>query len=197
MINRYQEYLHICAALTADTNPPAPEIRELRGLMDEWLRWAPSAPHRDQFEGWEGTFPCWEALIQTAGEVMCLDPLPVTAVPIVEACWILSDECEEMQDWAKANVQACFNGLTTLAGSSYATVRWQVYVAISVLPERGLMYLRQGLSDPDAYCRRRVAGELVRLCPSDHVELSETISDDSDDWTRRLAVELRECKPLM
>lgn len=167
----------------------------MRGLLDDWLLWAPSVPYRDHFEGWEGTFPHWEALIQTAGEVMCLNPLPVDAVPLLEACWILSDECQEMQDWAKAHIQACFHSLIVLTKSRYPTVRWQVYVTMTCLRAGGMGHLRDALEDPDAYCRRRAASELVDLCPVDHVELSKRIIDDPDEWTRRLAVQLRDCVP--
>jgi HEAT repeat protein len=87
----------------------------------------------------------------------------------IEWCWAISEEGEELADYAKGHVEQCREALRRLATSTHRDVRWQVYSVLGVAGHRpeAERLLRAGLDDPDPYCRRRALLALARLAPHD------------------------------
>lgn len=111
-------------------------------------------------------------------------------LPEIELCWRISEEGEDMADFAKDHVEDCWPVLVELIDSKSAEVRWQVF---SVLPTGGHKageLLRKGLNDSDSYCRRRALIALAYLHPNDLVDLKMRLMQDSDPYVRRVAEEL-------
>lgn len=189
---RRQDYLRLREALVADTSRHVGASLELRHLLDDWLKWAESSAK--DHDSWESDYPRWTALVQACCAVMRQDPLPDSAVLLVEACWFLSEETEDMSEWASTNLDQCVAAIDRLARSTYRDVRRQVYVALYRWPAQGLPVLRQALSDPDAQCRLSAVEGLIHICPQDHAALALKIIDDPDKFVRELAVELRNCR---
>jgi hypothetical protein len=109
----------------------------------------------------------------------------------LEVCWSISEESEELADYAREHAAATWETLVRLAKSELPQVRWQVYDALSSSGERADEILRAALDDPDAYARRRAILSLARIRPGDAVSLAERFEHSDDPYIRSAARALR------
>ena len=161
----------------------------LAELCRAWQQWATIADSSE--DGWESDFPQWQSLMSSAKEYMRDAQLQIPNLPGLELCWQISEESEEMADYARAHYVDCWPVLMELAKSKNPRVRWQAY---SVLPAGGIVserILRQGLNDSDPYCRRRALLALAQLKPRDSAELRARFLQDSDPYIQKAATEFK------
>jgi hypothetical protein len=155
-------------------------------LVQEWKDWSAAA---DQSEnGWQSDFYNWKPLMEMAVAAMT-DPFShsVQTEKNIEFCWNISEETEDLADYASDHIKECMPILRTLCLSSYPTVRWQVYSVLSKAGEEGEELLRRGLNDPDPYCRRRALSSLALLHPKDAKEIANRFKNDNDPYIRQAA----------
>jgi hypothetical protein len=161
---------------------------ELRDLVQEWRRWATTANRNE--EGWQSDFPQWTALLALARQSMCISQPDEETIRLLEECWVASEEDEDLLEAAKLRPECCWPVLESLAESTFAACRWQVYEAATAAGSRAQQLLRRGLNDPDAYARRRAILALARLKPSDARTLAEALVRDADPYIRQAAIEM-------
>ncbi len=161
---------------------------DLTALCAAWQRWATSADRSEN--GWESDFPGWSDLIRRACSIMQDADAQLQYLAEIDLCWQWSEETEDMIACTKHRPDACWPVLIRLAGSDSPKVRWQVYAALPSAGPRCESYLRVGLNDPDAYCRRRALLALIGLDPDDLLELKRRFSADSDPTLRQIAARL-------
>ena len=141
------------------------------------------------FEGWERTFPQWFDLMDVAGACM-VDPACFDRHREgIEFCWAISEECQEMSDYARDHLREALPALAVLATSNNRTVRWQVYAAMDEGGREVTDLLVRGLDDPDDYVRRRAALALAGK-PVDVAPFVDRLRADTDPYIRRAAIEL-------
>lgn len=109
----------------------------------------------------------------------------------VELCWSISEETEDMADFAREHIERCRQPLSLLAQSSFPQVRWQVYSVLGSAGSGAEGLLRAGLEDPDAYCRRQAILALARLRPPDAGALADRFAEDQDPYIRQASVQMR------
>lgn len=167
----------------------------LTDICADWQRWALTADKSEN--GWESDFPRWQELIRCAKESMVdyCRAGPLLCLPEIELCWAISEEEEELSDFAQSNLDQCWNVVCDLASSERSEVRWQVYKVLGAAGVRGEALLRRGLEDPDAYSRRRALLSLAALRPGDADKLAEKYAKDSDRYMRLAAVDLAGVAP--
>lgn len=162
---------------------------QLAELCRRWQEWATIADTSE--DGWESDFPQWQSLMAAAKATMRDAKLQLAQLQQLELCWQVSEESEELAEYARAHYVDCWPLLLELAKSKNPRVRWQAY---AVLPAGGTVSeraLRQGLEDPDAYCRRRALLALAQLHPQDAPELRARFRQDPDPYIRQVALELK------
>ena len=157
-----------------------------------WLKWACTALQNE--DGWESNFYQWNNLMAEAKETMSNSFYSSNAMLDLELCWKISNETEDLADYAKSNLDQCRDILFKLASSEYPEVRWQVYEVLGYAGKTAEEQLRKALSDTDSYCKRRAILSLSKLCPHDALQLSERFANDTDPYIRKAALELRNCK---
>jgi hypothetical protein len=134
--------------------------QKLERLYAEWKTWSLSA-NKDE-DGWESDFPMWSDLMSAASEAMGREDLSHEDLNVLAHCWAISEESEELREFAENNVDSCWPVLEVLTGSDSAACRWQAYVAAAKAGPRARKLLSNGIaSDPDPYIRQ-AAIELVR-----------------------------------
>lgn len=158
------------------------------GLMN-WKSWASRADQREN--GWESDYPEWQKLMDLARTAMTDPQLPRTELDTLDSCWAISEETEDLLEFAKANLDRCWFRLPQLCGSLRPETRWQVYEVLGEAGSRAESLLRQGLSDTDAYCRRRAAISLARLHPADSLQIHSQLANDADPNMRQVAEQFR------
>ena len=161
---------------------------QLHDLLSQWQRWAETANQGE--DGWQSCFPAWLALMTAASEVMACSELTCEDFQMVEQCWLISEEDEDMADNAKANLSTCWNTILRLYFSRYPEVRWQAYEVLGNAGDRALAPLTEALHDENPYCRRRAILSLIRLSPPDAQEIAAMFINDSDAYLRQAAQEL-------
>ena len=161
---------------------------ELTQEIMEWEEWASTADRKE--DGWESYYPDWLSLMKCAAHCMCKYIGDDAVFAALERCWSLSQEGEELLDFAQENIQECFNVLVKLVESDDSGVRWQVYVALASAGLKGEPIIRAGLEDSDNYARRRALLSLVQLRPVDGDELAERFMVDKDPYMRQASAKL-------
>jgi len=174
---------------TSRTYSMKPAILILKNLLNDWEEWSNTADKSE--DGWQGYFPNWEELIAIASEVSTYPDLSDDQFQMIEKCWEISEEGEDLNDYAKTHLTECWTTLVKLANSRFPEVRWQIYEALSEAEGKGESLLRAGLEDSDAYCKRRAILSLAKFPPTDFKEISERFFEDSDPYIRQAARALR------
>lgn len=139
--------------------------RDLEMLCSDWEHWAATADRSE--DGWQSDFPAWNELMESATAAMADSIASQERRRCLELCWAISEEGEELADYAREHVDECMAVLNYLARSPNPSVRWQVYDVLSLGGERAEQLLRDALDDPDPYSRRRAILALTRLRPKD------------------------------
>jgi len=160
-------------------------IKELR---KDWELWSETADKTEN--GWQSDYPKWPELMKAAIEAMSRASASAEQFSDVEFCWTISEESEEMADYARLHVDSLWDLLMRLARSTHPEVRWQVYSALAFAGPKAEACLRTGLDDPDSYCRRRAILSLARVRPKDAKEIAQRFESDRDPYIQRAALEL-------
>ncbi len=165
--------------------------RQLEERLRQFDRWALSADRSNS--DWETDFPHWSELIHAAMEAMAREPENVSLLPLLERCWSLSNEGEECADWARQHLgSATVRQLVErLTGSVDGAVRWQAYDVLGDLPTLDAdaqALLENGLTDEDAYVRRRVFLALRRHGEIELRPYFARMLADADAYNRYVAV---------
>jgi hypothetical protein len=164
--------------------------RSLVELCRDWKAWA---VHAEKVEdGWQTDYPGWADLLATAREVMAQASLSEKELQALDLCWAISEETEPLLEYAQSHLAQCWLALSELARVGQPDTRWQVYSALGAAQERpgAESLLREGLDDPDPYCRRRTLISLARFKPVDARQLAERFLGDSDPYLRQAAIEM-------
>ena len=173
---------------------------KFKELVDEWRNWSINADQSD--EGWPSDFPQWLELMEITSVVMSSsEKLTNKILQEIEYCWVLSEETEDLLDYAQDHLQNCWEVIKYLVRSESRDVRWQVYAvlghggeeALTRLSDGGeeaLTMLRDGMNDQDSYCRRRAILSLAKLKPKDAQDLAESLLRDRDPYIRQASIEL-------
>lgn len=162
--------------------------RELHHLVAKWKNWASSSDKSE--DGWESDFPNWAELIAAATESM-VDCTCDEKYSDIEACWSISSETEDLAEFARDNVAECWPVLRKLTESEQPTVRWQAYSVLPLGPkEEAEIFLRRGLLDSDAYCRKRALVAIESLQLPDFQNLCRRLASDCSEDVRDAAFRL-------
>ncbi len=111
-------------------------------------------------------------------------------IALLAECWSAAQEDEELLGCASERLLECWPILQALAQSHLPGCRWQVYEAVAGLGAQAEPILRQGLSDPDEYARRRALLSLARIGPRDAQALAESYLKDPDPYMRQAAINM-------
>jgi hypothetical protein len=160
----------------------------LHELCKDWQNWAVTADRSE--DGWQSDYPQWDNLMYAAKAAMLKPSLSVEDLQDIELCWTISDETEDLAEYAIEHLDQCWEVLNHLAQSSYLEVRWQVFYVLSFAGRKAEPLLRRGLADPNPYCKRRAFLSLVALQPDDAKELAEQFMQDEDVHIRNAAAGL-------
>jgi hypothetical protein len=162
--------------------------RDLKIVLKEWDQWSLTADKSE--DGWQAIFPDWQALVSAAKELMEQANLSEEEFQMLETSWKLSEEDENLADFAKVNLESCWTNIVKLTTSRHAEVRWQVYEVLGFAASKGEDVLQSAVNDTDAYCRRRAILSLVKLRPSNAIEVGKRYINDPDPYVRRVAIAL-------
>jgi hypothetical protein len=160
----------------------------LRDLTTAWQRWADTADTTEN--GWESDFPGWPQLMAGAKSAMQNPAALEETFSDLELCWEISEESEELSEFARAHLVNCWRCVEQLATSQRPTVRWQAYDVASFAGQAGERMLRNALQDTDSYCLRRALLGLARLSPKDAQSIARPFLSHSDPYVVRAAQEL-------
>ena len=130
-----------------------------------------------------------------AGKLMEQPNLSEAEFKMVEQCWELSEEDEDLADYAKNNLEPCWEVIRRLTNSPSGVVRWQVYEVLGGAAAKGESLLREGIKDKDSYCRRRAILSLAKLHPNDAAIIAGSLSTDPDTYIRQAVKELLKSRP--
>ncbi len=142
---------------------------KMEARLEEWLQqfdlWAASADRSDN--GWEGYFPHWPELIQEAEQVMAGEHQSERGRLLLGRCWALSEEDESCADWARNHLHESHvqEAVRLLTDDNDPSTRWQAYDVLGnllILEDGARASLENGLTDEDAYVRRRAFLALMR-----------------------------------
>lgn len=164
-------------------------MKTLHELIRQWQQWARTADRTE--EGWQSDFPAWEELMDAAIRIMTKSDLSERELNDLELCWSISEESEELADYARAHAATTWETLVRLAKSDLPEVRWQVYDALSFSGDRAGEILRAALDDPDMYARRRAILSLAQIRPTDADSLAKRFEHSDDPYIRSAAQQLR------
>jgi len=157
---------------------------DLHSLLVCWSEWAATTDRSE--DGWESFFPHWPRLMRAAQASMAAFDHTIGTLADLERAWSLSEETEDLLEFAKLHTSDCWSVVTALAKSKDARVRWQIYdVAGSINPE-GKAILWRGLEDSDAYCRRRALLAFGRPDSATLASIVQKLADDPDPTIQRI-----------
>jgi hypothetical protein len=159
----------------------------LKDELGGWQLWARTADK--SFEGWQSAYPGWNKLRDAAATAMERYMGGSDDLPLIETCWSISEETEDLADYARAHIGTCLQCVRDLAASPDPSVRWQAYSALEAAGTAGEDLLRRGLGDTNDYCRRRSILGLAKLRPADARTIAEKYVGDPDPYIRRCMVE--------
>lgn len=160
----------------------------LRDLCNAWMTWADGADKTEN--GWESDFPGWSALMDAAQNAVTQPFISDQELRDIEFCWAISQETEDLADYAREHIDQCWAILQKLTRAMSSDVRWQVYSVLSFAGQRAEYLLRAGLEDPDPYCRGRALLGLARLQPANARQLAESYINDPDPYMRLAGIEM-------
>jgi HEAT repeat protein len=160
----------------------------LSDLRRGWERWAAGADKSE--DGWQADYPAWDALMAATILAMTQPSPSPRDLDDIAFCWAISEENEQLADYARDHVERCWASLRHLAGSAPKEARWQAYDVLGFAGPRAEALLRAGLDDPDPYCRRRALLSLARLAPADARSLATRFLRDADPYLRQAAIEM-------
>jgi HEAT repeat protein len=161
--------------------------QSLKELGEDWLRWSSHADKSN--DGWESDYPSWDDLMSAAMSAMTSDSYQDGDIAALELCWRISEETEDLADFARKKIDACWNVLLRLVHSQHPQVRWQVYDVLSEAGAKAESILREGLNDTDPYVKRRAILSLARLGPADARHLAQRFANDADPYIRKASLE--------
>ena len=154
--------------------------------LGEWAQWSRQADSGE--DGWETMFPGWRELAKECQRAM-LSPNALDQVDHIAECWRISEEAEEMAEFARKHVSALATMLVELCRACHPDVRWQ---AIDVIGDTTIGFeatFRAAFIDPDPYVRQRAFLAFARHRLVDHEMLKRVLSDPGP-YVRRVAWEL-------
>ena len=125
-----------------------------------------------------------------AASLMTRSDLTEEDIQILETCWQMSEEDEDLADYAKTNLASCWQTLIRLIASRLPEVRWQVYDVLGEGGNKAERWLRQGLDDENSYCRRRAILSVAKVAPQDAKTIAARFVNDPDPYIRQVASEL-------
>ncbi|MFO1372494.1 MAG: HEAT repeat domain-containing protein [Candidatus Competibacteraceae bacterium] len=161
--------------------------RELDKYVREWKSWSKGASRMEN--GWQSDFTNWEDLIYYAKSAMTQEP-DAADLENIEFCWYISEESEELADFAIDYMDKVWQVIEFLAQSQFVEVRIQVYKVLGEAGPRAEKILRHGLHDSDSYCRRIAILSLSKLSVPDSGELALSFVYDVDPYTRQASLQL-------
>jgi HEAT repeat protein len=164
------------------------ETSTLKVLLAKWRQWS-SAANRSE-DGWQACFPEWASLMTAASSLMTYSDLTDEDIHMVETCWLMSEEDEDLSDYAKSHLEGCWPTLLRLRASRFPEVRWQVYDVLGEAGNEAEGLLKQGLSDENAYCRRRAILSVAKVAPQEAKTIATRFVNDPDPYIRKVASEL-------
>ena len=109
---------------------------------------------------------------------------------ILERCWAISEEGEDLKEFAGSHLEDCWAVVVALARSPDPLVRWQAIDAAAGAPGKAGTLLRKALGDVDSYVKRKAISGLARLRPDDAKELLVPLLVDPDPYIRLAAIDL-------
>ena len=158
-------------------------------MHSAWKDWSLSAS-KDE-DGWQSDFPRWSELMSAAMQAMCQSTeLDDAEWQALESCWDISEEGEELLEYASEHIEECWPAIEVLATSTLATCRWQVYEAAASAGKNAEPLLRKALEDQDTYARRRAILALARIKPDEGKALAQSLLEDADPYIRKAALYL-------
>jgi hypothetical protein len=153
-----------------------------------WREWAKEADRSE--DGWQSSFTYWVDLMDAAKRVMLKDELTSQEINELEFCWSISEETEDLVDFAIEQAKNVWKILEMLTKSKDKDVRWQIYFVLGEVGGKSESLLRDGLKDHDTYCRRRALLALAKLEPKDADQIAEKFVDDEDPYLRQASIEM-------
>ncbi len=163
-------------------------MKSLVYFCEEWKKWSIRADKSE--DGWQSAFPEWIDLMNIAQQYMIKNSLSELDLKGIEFCWSISEETEDLAEYAEINIDKCWKVLGLLKDSGDKDVRWQVYSVFGKAGIKAERFLREGLKDPNAYCRRRALLSLAKHRPKDAEDLGEKFMNDSDPYIRQASIEM-------
>jgi hypothetical protein len=160
----------------------------LHSLYEEWRRWAEH--QRKDEDGWEVGFPKFQELMSSARQVIVGREITDSDLLALEKCFAISEETEDLLQFLRLQDRDCTDLIRRLLQSSDPKVRWQVYAALTRRFPENEHILRNGLLDPDPYCRRRALLALAEQDIQDWRELSDRYLCDQDPYIRQAAMQV-------
>lgn len=161
--------------------------QSLKELSEDWLEWSSHADKSN--DGWGSDYPAWDDLMSAAMSTMTSNSDQDGDIDALELCWRISEETEDLADFARENIDGCWNVLLRLVHSQHPQVRWQVYDVLSEAGAKSESILREGLDDTDPYVKRRAILSLARLSPADAGHLAQRFANDPDPYIRKASLE--------
>lgn len=167
-------------------------LPELSRIHEEWTRWSATADKRN--DGWEEYFPKWRELINAAIQTMRSVSLSGQDLELLDHCWSISEETEELSLHASEHLDALWDVVVQMTKSKDWKVRWQAFNALAAGGSNAEGILRVGLLDENDYVKRRALLSLAEVGPSDADRLAEQFVQHNDAYLRLAAINLlRRC----
>ncbi|MBI1925688.1 HEAT repeat domain-containing protein [Candidatus Poribacteria bacterium] len=163
-------------------------METLKERYRDWEKWAATADTSE--DGWQSYYPAWGDLMYAAISAMTQQSPSLEDIEYIEKCWAISEETEDLGDYAKDHIEPCWGILRHLVKSVYPEVRWQVYSVLGFAGPKAESLLRRGLQDSDNYCKRRAILSLARLQPKDARLIADPLVRDTDPYIRQASIEI-------
>lgn len=155
----------------------------LQEMLRSWTDWSKNASKDEN--GWQSDYPQWELLMDACRtEMEAIENTMQIDYDGIEKCWQISEESEELADFAQERIASLMPILHRLARSTYPEVRWQVYAVLASKSHAGHQILTEGLLDKHPYARRRAIISLATAYPSEIPSLITRFGHDEDSLIR-------------
>ncbi len=96
-------------------------METLRELRRGWEQWAVSADTSE--DGWQSEYPRWGELMIAARSAMAMPDSADEHFSDIEFCWAISEETEDLADYARDNVAQCWDLLQRLTHSEMGSLQ--------------------------------------------------------------------------
>ena len=166
------------------------QLGEQLQQFDLWEKLVDQSPHSLEFED----YPEWLTLMRQAERVMAREPQSEHSLSLLGRCWALSEEGETCAEWARQHLQESHvrEMVWHLATDVEPYTRWQACAVLGDLPildNQTMRVLEKGLTDEDAYVRRRAFLALLRHNGGIDVQpYFRQMLTDEDSYNRYVAV---------